>query len=138
MSTPPIDLDVIRKTVASVKAFEKVAEEKDFVNFLNPAKDLSENAVKLVRLATENNLLESASSIRESVKNSMAAAKVALKEKTDQSVQNFLELLGEVAKVIVKFAREIEKKYSNVRILFFFIFNLFSYFYSKILMKVLN
>ena len=113
MSNPPIDVELIRKTALSVRTFEKVAEEKDFVNFLSPAKELSENAVKLVRLATENNLLESANMIRESVKNSMEAAKTVLKEKSDTSVQIFLDLLKEVAKVIVKFTREIESKYTS-------------------------
>ena len=117
-----IDVDVIRKTVASVKAFEKVAEEKDFANFLGPAKELSENAVKLVRLATENSMIELASKIRESVKNSMASAKVALKDKSDESVQVFLQQLKEVAIIIVKFTREIELKFAgHVSLTLFFI-----------------
>lgn len=105
-----IDVEVIRKAALSVKAFEKVAEQKDFSNFLAPASDLSNNAVQLVKMATNNGLVEIAADIRETVRKAMESAKIVLKEKSDSSLENFLRLLGDVARVIVKFMNEVKSK----------------------------
>lgn len=105
-----IDVDIIRKAALSVKAFEKVAEVKDFSNFLAPASELSSNAVQLVKMATNNGMVDTAATIRDTVRKAMEAAKVVLKEKSDSSLENFVRLLGDVARVIVQFMNEVKAK----------------------------
>jgi len=105
-----IDFDLVRKTALAVKALEKVATAKDYPNFLNPAKELSENVVKLVQMATANNLLDYAADLREKVKNTMASAKVVLRDKTDDALNQFIALLKDVAKVVVELMMELKKR----------------------------
>jgi len=105
-----IDLELVRKTAMAVKALEKVAIAKDYPNFLNPAKELSENVVKLVQMATAHNLTEYANDLRDKVKNAMASAKIVLRDKTDEALNQFIGLLKDVAKVIVELMMELKKR----------------------------
>lgn len=52
-----MDLELIRNTAMCVKALETAADERDFGNFLTPARELSDNVVRLVTLATQFNLV---------------------------------------------------------------------------------
>ena len=104
-----MDLDLIRKTAMCVKALETAADEKDYVNFLNPARELSDNVVRLVTLATQFNLVEVAAELRERVKQAMAEAKTLLREKSDASLDRFKGLLRGVAKVLVAIMNELKQ-----------------------------
>lgn len=104
-----MDLDLIRKTAVCVKALETAADEKDYVNFLNPARELSDNVVRLVTLATQFNLVEIAAELRERVKQAMAEAKTLLREKSDASLDRFKGLLRQVAKVLVSIMNELKQ-----------------------------
>jgi hypothetical protein len=105
-----IDLELVKQTALSVKALERVANDKDFANLLNPAKQLSENVVKLVQMATANQLHEFATDLREKVKLAMAQAKVLLRDKTDEALEQFRVLLSQVAKVIVQLMGELKQR----------------------------
>lgn len=104
-----MDLDLIRRTAICVKALETAADEKDYVNFLTPARELSDNVVRLVTLATQFNLVEIAGELRERVKQAMAEAKTLLREKSDASLDRFKGLLRQVAKVLVSIMNELKQ-----------------------------
>lgn len=95
------DLLLLRKTVESVKTLEQVALAKDFNNFLNAARELSDNVVKLVQMALANNAEAAAGELRESVKQAMGCAKILLRDKTDEALDQFRNYLKEVARVII-------------------------------------
>lgn len=111
-----MDFELIRNTVLSVKRLEKLADERDFVNILTPAKELSEYVVSLINIAIENELIQYASDLRDSVKEMIASAKVMLKDRTDESYYMFKSLLKNVSKALVNLTVELKKKYetSNV------------------------
>lgn len=104
-----MDLELIRNTAMCVKALETAAEERDFVNFLQPARDLSDNVVRLVALATQFNLVDAAADLRERVKQVMSEAKTLLREKSDASLDRFKGLLRQVAKVLVSIMTELKQ-----------------------------
>jgi DNA mismatch repair ATPase MutS len=95
------DLLLLRKTVESVKTLEQVAMAKDFNNFLNAARELSDNVVKLVQMALANNAEGPAGELRENVKQAMGCAKILLRDKTDEALGQFRNYLKEVARVII-------------------------------------
>ena len=104
-----IDMDLIRKTAMCVKQLEVAAEERDYNNFLAPAKDLSENVVKLVHISLQYNLADIAAELKERVKQAMAEAKTLLREKSDQCVDRFKSHLRQVAKVLVALMNEFKQ-----------------------------
>lgn len=104
-----MDLELIRNTAMCVKALETAAEERDFVNFLTPARELSDNVVRLVALATQFNLIDAAADLRERVKQVMSEAKTLLREKSDASLDRFKGLLRQVAKVLVSIMTELKQ-----------------------------
>lgn len=95
------DLLLLRKTVESVKTLEQVALAKDWNNFLNAARELSDNVVKLVQMAMSNGAEPAAAELRESVKNAMGCAKILLRDKTDEALEQFRNYLKDVARVII-------------------------------------
>lgn len=105
-----MDVELIKSTVLSVKKLEKHADERDYMNILAPAKELSENAVSLISLAIENELIQCASDLRDSLKEMIASAKLMLKERTDESYNNFKTLLKDVSKALVNLTVEWKKK----------------------------
>ena len=109
MADSAMDLDLIRRTAICVKALETAADEKDYVNFLTPARELSDNVVRLVTLATQFNLVAIAAELRERVKQAMAEAKTLLREKSDASLDRFKGLLRQVAKVLVSIMNELKQ-----------------------------
>ena len=111
-----IDSDLIRNTALSVKALEKVADDRDYTNFLTPAKDLSDNVVKLVSQATSIGMTDFANDLRDKVKESMACAKLVLKEKSDPALEKFKGLLRQVAKVLVQLMVEMKKSRASVSV----------------------
>lgn len=104
-----MDLELIRNTAMCVKALETAAEERDFVNFLTPARELSDNVVRLVALATQFSLIDAAADLRERVKQVMSEAKTLLREKSDASLDRFKGLLRQVAKVLVSIMTELKQ-----------------------------
>ena len=111
-----MDIDLIKRTVGSVKLLEKLADEKDRVNILTPAKDLSENAVQLINMAVENNLSQIAADMRDCVRETIATAKTVLTEGSDQSFEKFKLQLKEISKVLVNLMIELKKRFDQTNV----------------------
>lgn len=104
------ELLLLRKTVDSVKSLEAVAVARDYAAFLNSARDLSEHVVKLVQMAIQHQQDGPAAELREAVKQTMGCAKILLRDKTDEALEQFRNYLKDVAKVIITITQAVKNR----------------------------
>lgn len=115
-----MEIELVRKSALAVKALGKVVDEKDFTNFLPAARDLSDNIIKLVQIITEKDMIDCATGLRDSVKNTMSAAKIVMKDKTEDSLIQLRLLLKEVVNSLVRVKTELDNYLFETVLIFFY------------------
>lgn len=104
------NMQLIRKIAVCIKSLELTANEKDYTTFLNLIHQLSDYLFSIVKTLSKYQLSELGFEIQENVKNAVTEAKILLKEKTDESLERFKDLLKIIAKTLVRIMNSLRDK----------------------------